>query len=64
MLLDMGLLTRVNSNGPACFRGYVNDNLAQVAPALELSETEFAALAADGFNAVSRTPKRRSVRVC
>ena len=57
MLLDMGLLTTVNSNGPACFGGYVNDNLAQVAPALELSETEFATLAANGFEAASLAPE-------
>lgn len=50
-MLDLGLLVTVNSDDPAYFGGYVNDNFARVAEALNLGETELAAIAANSFKA-------------
>lgn len=50
-MLDLGLLVTVNSDDPAYFGGYVNDNFACVAQALDLGETELAAIAANSFKA-------------
>jgi len=43
-MLQHGLLVSVNSDDPAYFGGYVDDNLAQVTRALGLSEAEVEAL--------------------
>ena len=56
-MLDLGLLATVNSDDPAYFGGYVNDNLVQVAAALDLGEAELAAVAANSFKAAFRTPE-------
>ncbi|MXX30400.1 MAG: adenosine deaminase [Gammaproteobacteria bacterium] len=50
-MLDQGLLVTVNSDDPAYFGGYVNDNFARVAQALNLGQTELAAIAANSFKA-------------
>lgn len=57
-MLDLGLLATVNSDDPAYFGGYVNDNLAEVAAALELSEAELAAVADNSLKAAFRAPER------
>ena len=44
-MLDLGLLVTVNSDDPAYFGGYVNDNYVAVAEALVLSEADLARLA-------------------
>lgn len=59
-MLDLGLLATVNSDDPAYFGGYVNDNLVQVAAALDLGEAELAAVAANSFKAVFRAPEAPS----
>lgn len=53
-MLDLGLLATVNSDDPAYFGGYVNDNFVRIATALDLSEAEIAALAANSFKAAFR----------
>lgn len=50
-MLDQGLLVTVNSDDPAYFGGYVNDNFTRVAQALNLGQTELAAIAANSFKA-------------
>ena len=55
-MLDLGLLATVNSDDPAYFGGYVNENLGAVAAALELSEAELSAVAANSFKAAFRGP--------
>ena len=57
-MLDLGLLATVNSDDPAYFGGYVNDNLAAVAAALELGEAELAAVAENSLQAAFRAPER------
>ena len=55
-MLDLGLLVTVNSDDPAYFGGYVNENFAEVAAALDLGEAELAAIAANSFKAAFRAP--------
>lgn len=43
-MLDAGLVATVNSDDPAYFGGYLNDNAIQTAEALDLSDDEVAAL--------------------
>ncbi|HPE59285.1 MAG TPA: adenosine deaminase [Thiolinea sp.] len=49
--LDMGLLVTVNSDDPAYFGGYVNDNYRAIHDALGLSERELVTLAKNSFRA-------------
>jgi adenosine deaminase len=48
-LLDRGLLATVNSDDPAYFGGYVGDNFAASAAALELSREQLIRLARNSF---------------
>jgi adenosine deaminase len=48
-LLDCGLCVTVNSDDPAYFGGYVNDNFVAVADALDLSREELLTLARNSF---------------
>jgi adenosine deaminase len=51
MMLDRGLMVTVNSDDPAYFGGYVNDNFYAVRQALALSDEELALMAANSFAA-------------
>ena len=48
-MLDNGLLAMVNSDDPAYFGGYVNENMLQTADALNLSENDILQLAKNSF---------------
>lgn len=50
-MLDLGLFVTVNSDDPAYFGGYVNENYVAVAKALGLSREELAQLARNSFEA-------------
>lgn len=50
-MLDLGLLVTVNSDDPAYFGGYINENFVRVAEALHLEHAELAALAKNSFAA-------------
>ena len=50
-LLDSGLCATVNSDDPAYFGGYVGENLAGVAEALELDDSALVQLARNSFEA-------------
>ena len=50
-MLDKGLVVTVNSDDPAYFGGYVNDNYRAVAGALSLGRDEIAAIVRNGFRA-------------
>jgi adenosine deaminase len=50
-MLDKGLLASVNSDDPAYFGGYINQNYRAVAAALNLGKDEIAALVRNGINA-------------
>ena len=48
-MLDAGLKVTINSDDPAYFGGYVNDNYRAVVEALDLSETQIVELARNSF---------------
>ena len=50
-MMDQGLCVTVNSDDPAYFGGYVNDNYRAVRDALGLSEAELAQIARNSFEA-------------
>lgn len=50
-MLEAGLVATINSDDPAYFGGYVNDNYRAIAAALELSEEEITTLARNSFKA-------------
>lgn len=51
MMIDRGLVVTVNSDDPAYFGGYLNDNYYAVRQALALSEEELAMIARNSFGA-------------
>lgn len=48
-MLELGLKATVNSDDPAYFGGYINDNFREVAKALELTAAELVQLAENSF---------------
>lgn len=48
-MLDLGIRATVNSDDPAYFGGYMNDNFHAVASALDLTEAELVRLAENSF---------------
>ena len=50
-MLDAGLVVTVNSDDPAYFGGYVGDNFAAVAQALDLPPNALVTLARNSFEA-------------
>ena len=48
-MLELGLKVTINSDDPAYFGGYINDNFHAVAQALDLSEAELVRLAENSF---------------
>ncbi len=50
-MLELGLVVTVNSDDPAYFGGYVNDNYVAVAEALDLGKADIVKLARNSFDA-------------
>ncbi len=50
-MLDLGLMVMINSDDPAYFGGYLNDNFYAVAEALDLSREDILILARNSINA-------------
>lgn len=50
-LLDKGICVMINSDDPAYFGGYVNDNFDAIIEALDLSESDVRELVINGFEA-------------
>ena len=50
-MLDLGLLATVNSDDPAYFGGYINENFRRVAEAVGLSVEDIETLARNAFEA-------------
>ena len=48
-MLELGLKATVNSDDPAYFGGYINDNFRAIADALDLTEAEIVKLAENSF---------------
>ncbi len=55
-MLDLGLLATVNSDDPAYFGGYINENFRRVAEAVDLSPAEIETLARNSFDASFAAP--------
>jgi adenosine deaminase len=50
-MLDSGLVVTLNSDDPAYFGGYMNENFRAIQSALDLSESDLRAIARNGFAA-------------
>lgn len=59
-MLDAGLCVTINSDDPAYFGGYMNENWAQTVQALRLSNDDVVALARNSFEASFISPERRA----
>jgi adenosine deaminase len=59
-MLDEGLLVTVNSDDPAYFGGYVEENFAAVGAQLGLNGEQLALLAENSFDACFATPQQRA----
>lgn len=59
-MLDLGLLATVNSDDPAYFGGYINDNFRRVAEAVGLSPEDIQTLADNSFEASFKGAPRPS----
>jgi adenosine deaminase len=59
-LLEAGLVATVNSDDPAYFGGYVNENFAQAVEALGLDAAAAVQLARNGFEAAFLEPSARA----
>ena len=62
-MLKAGLKATINSDDPAYFGGYMNENFLQLAEAVDLTKAEVAILARNGFEAafISDAEKQRLV---
>src|ERR1700704_48045 len=59
-MLDKGLVVTVNSDDPAYFGGYVNQNYLAVSQALGLRREEIAAIVRNGIEASLMTPSEKN----
>ena len=59
-MMDKGLLVTVNSDDPAYFGGYVNENYRAVSRALELRRDEIAATVRNGIEASLMTAAEKA----
>jgi adenosine deaminase len=58
-MLEKGLFVTVNSDDPAYFGGYVNENFEAVAEALHLTREQIVTLARNSFEAAFLDPTER-----
>lgn len=63
VMLDRGLLVTVNSDDPAYFGGYVNENYLAVAKALDLTRENIKQLAINSFRASFLDEKEKEILV-
>jgi adenosine deaminase len=59
-MLDAGLVATINSDDPAYFGGYVDDNFAGTAAALGLRSADLVLLARNSFEASFLDPETRN----
>lgn len=62
-MLDMGLCVTVNSDDPAYFGGYMNENYLAIASALNLSREDIARLAVNSFNSSFMSQEWKEARI-
>ena len=59
-MMELGLFVTVNSDDPAYFGGYVNENYAAVQDALDLNRGDLATLARNSFEASFLEPDAKA----
>ncbi len=59
-MLRMGVCVTINSDDPAYFGGYMNQNFVATVNALDLTAAEAKQLAANSFEASFITPEQRA----
>jgi len=59
-LMEQGVLVTVNSDDPAYFGGYVNENYLALAEALQLTKSDIVTLAGNSFRASFLDPVKRN----
>jgi adenine deaminase len=59
-MMEKDLAVTVNSDDPAYFGGYINDNFSAVAKALDLSAADIVAIARNSFSAAMMSEKERA----
>ncbi len=62
-MMDQGLLVTVNSDDPAYFGGYMNENYQRIAEALQLTKKQITELAKNSFKASWLTTKEKENKV-
>ena len=62
-LMDAGLMVTINSDDPAYFGGYMNENYIQIAFALNLSKKQITKLAKNSFKSsfLSKSKKEKLI---
>ena len=63
MMMERGLAVTVNSDDPAYFGGYINENYAAVQQALDLSNAALADIARNSFHAAFLPPEQKQAYV-
>ncbi len=63
-LIDAGLMVTINSDDPAYFGGYLNENYAKIASALNLSKRQITELAKNSFKSsfLPKSDKEKMIR--
>ena len=61
--MELGLFVTINSDDPAYFGGYVNENYVAVQDALGLSRAELATLARNSFEASFLEPDAKAAMI-
>ncbi len=59
-MMDKGLLVTINSDDPAYFGGYINENYHQTAKALDLSKKDLYQAAKNSFTASFITADKKN----
>lgn len=62
-MLEAGVVATVNSDDPAYFGGYINDNFAAAIEALRLTPSHIRQLAINSFEASFLTPAEKTARI-
>ena len=62
-MIEAGLKVTVNSDDPAYFGGYINENYTEIADAVGLTRNDLAALARNSFEASFLDGDEKSARI-
>ena len=60
-MMEMGLAVTINSDDPAYFGGYINENYTAIAKALDLSKEDIYKIAKNSINASFLTDAEKEI---